>query len=87
MGKGDRPEHSAPPEHFYDASEAVKYTTSSRVMEIQEKLTRRALELLALDDDGAPKFILDIGCGSGLSGQVLSEEGARPASRRSHERV
>lgn len=76
MGKGDRPEHSAPPELFYNDNEAVKYTSSSRVMEIQEKLTLRALELLALDDDdGVPKMILDVGCGSGLSGQVLTEEG------------
>lgn len=80
MGKGDRPEHSAPPELFYDGVEAEKYTTSSRVMEIQEKLTLRALELLALEDDGAPKMILDVGCGSGLSGQVLTEQGARRAS-------
>jgi hypothetical protein len=76
MGKGDRPEHAAPPELFYNDNEAVKYTSSSRVMEIQEKLTLRALELLALDDDdGVPKMLLDVGCGSGLSGQVLTEEG------------
>lgn len=81
MGKGDRPEHSAPPELFYDGAEAEKYTTSSRVMEIQEKLTMRALELLALEDDGTPKMILDVGCGSGLSGQVLTEQGA-PAPQR-----
>ena len=76
MGKGERPEHAAPPEQNYNDTEASKYTTSSRVIEIQEKLTARALELLALPDDGIPKFILDVGCGSGLSGQVLSEQGA-----------
>jgi hypothetical protein len=75
MGRGDRPEHSAPPEVFYDESEASKYTSSSRVIDIQEKLTARATELLALEADGVPKFILDIGCGSGLSGQVLTDEG------------
>jgi 18S rRNA (guanine1575-N7)-methyltransferase len=75
MGKGDRPEHSAPPELFYNDHEAVKYTTSSRIIEIQEKLTHRALELLLLEDNGCPKLILDIGCGSGLSGQVLTEQG------------
>ncbi len=32
-------------------------------------MTRRALELLDLP---APSFILDIGCGSGLSGEILS---------------
>ena len=86
MGKGDRPEHSAPPELFYDDSEAAKYTTSSRVMEIQEKLTLRALELLALEDDGVPKMILDVGCGSGLSGQVLTEQGV-PLCHEHHCRV
>lgn len=80
MGKGERPEHVAPPEVFYDDNEAAKYTTSSRVMEIQEKLTARALELLALPDDGVPKFILDVGCGSGLSGQVLTEQGGAISS-------
>ena len=75
MGKGDRPEHAAPPETYYGEVEAGKYTSSSRVMEIQEKLTLRALELLALPEDGIPKLLLEVGCGSGLSGEVLSEEG------------
>ncbi len=35
-------------------------------------MTHRALDLLDLT---APSFILDIGCGSGLSGEILSEEG------------
>jgi 18S rRNA (guanine1575-N7)-methyltransferase len=35
----------------------------------------RALELLALSPEDGPQFLLDIGCGSGLSGQVLEEEG------------
>ncbi|XP_077238551.1 S-adenosyl-L-methionine-dependent methyltransferases superfamily protein [Tasmannia lanceolata] len=70
-----RPEQKAPPEFFYNDEEARKYTTSSRIIEIQEKLTERALELLALPDDGIPKLLLDIGCGSGLSGEALSENG------------
>lgn len=36
-------------------------------------MTDRAIELLALPD--TPCFILDIGCGSGLSGAVLEEDG------------
>lgn len=32
-------------------------------------MTRRALELLKLD---SPSFILDVGCGSGLSGEILT---------------
>ncbi|KAE8702065.1 pumilio-like protein 6 [Hibiscus syriacus] len=39
------------------------------------KLSERALELLALPDDGVPRLLLDIGCGSGLSGETLTENG------------
>ncbi|KMT03276.1 hypothetical protein BVRB_8g198180 [Beta vulgaris subsp. vulgaris] len=70
-----RPELLAPPEIFYDQSEARKYTSSSRIIDIQAKLSERALELLALPDDGEPRLLLDIGCGSGLSGETLSENG------------
>ena len=108
MTKGDRPEHTAPPEIFYNEDEARKYTTNSRMIAIQvpqalevihlgkswgaspsiipgtlvrhccclqAQLTERALELLALPDDGHSKLLLDLGCGSGLSGTALTEEG------------
>ncbi|KAL5767142.1 hypothetical protein ACOSP7_013713 [Xanthoceras sorbifolium] len=71
----NRPELKAPPEIFYNDVEARKYTSSSRIIEIQAKLSERALELLALPDDGVPRLLLDIGCGSGLSGETLSENG------------
>ena len=59
MGRaGDRPEHTAPPDVFYDDTEARKYTTNSRIMQIQTQLTERALELLALPEDGQPKLLL-----------------------------
>lgn len=35
MGKGERPEHTAPPEIFYNEDEARKYTTNSRMIAIQ----------------------------------------------------
>ncbi|OIV99780.1 hypothetical protein TanjilG_26118 [Lupinus angustifolius] len=70
-----RPESIAPPEIFYDDVEARKYTSSSRIVQIQAELSERALELLALPEDGVPKLLLDIGCGSGLSGETLSEDG------------
>lgn len=38
-------------------------------------MTYRALELLNLPGDSGPCFLLDIGCGSGLSGEILDEEG------------
>jgi 18S rRNA (guanine1575-N7)-methyltransferase len=37
-------------------------------------MSERAIELLALSDD-EPHFLLDLGCGSGLSGSVLEEQG------------
>lgn len=37
-------------------------------------MTYRALELLNLPPD-QPAYLLDIGCGSGLSGEILDEEG------------
>ncbi|KAJ3201877.1 Williams Beuren syndrome chromosome region 22 protein [Entophlyctis luteolus] len=62
-----RPEHIAPPQLFYGDSEAAKYTENSRVVQIQYEMTQRAIELLALPDD-EQCLLLDIGCGSGLSG-------------------
>ena len=41
----------------------------------QATLTERALELLALPDDGIPRLLLDLGCGSGLSGEELTNRG------------
>jgi len=69
-----RPEHKAPPEIFYNEDEARKYTNNTRIMDIQVQMCERAVELLALPDDETC-MILDIGCGSGLSGGVLDEQG------------
>mmetsp|Transcript_37642 Transcript_37642/g.111309 ORF Transcript_37642/g.111309 Transcript_37642/m.111309 type:complete len:287 (-) Transcript_37642:3327-4187(-) len=74
MGK-DRPELTGPPDLFYNEDEALKYTNNSRMIEIQSKLSERAVELLCLPDDGTPRMLLDIGCGSGLSGEQLTEMG------------
>ena len=69
-----RPEHTAPPEVFYNTDEAKKYSRNTRIMEIQATMSERAIEMLCLPED-QPSFILDIGCGSGLSGECLSEQG------------
>jgi len=69
-----RPEHSAPPEIFYGETEAKKYATSSRMIEIQSSMACRALELLMIPS-GESRLLLDIGCGTGLSGSTLSEAG------------
>ncbi|KAK3700128.1 18S rRNA (guanine1575-N7)-methyltransferase [Vermiconidia calcicola] len=64
-----RPEDTLPPDLFYNDAESRKYTTSSRIRSIQASMTNRALELLDLK---GPSFILDLGCGSGLSGEILT---------------
>ena len=76
-----QPRHDAPQAHrtsaadvHYDDTEARKYTTSSRIQNIQASMTERALELLALSPD-EPAFLLDIGCGSGLSGEIVTDSG------------
>ena len=40
---------------------------------IQKEMANRALELLALPED--PCFVLDLGCGSGLSGECIEDDG------------
>nr|CAG4642722.1 EOG090X0BBW [Evadne anonyx] len=69
-----RPEHRAPPEIFYNEDEARKYTRNTRMIEIQMTMSERAVELLGLPED-QPCHLLDLGCGSGLSGEFLSEQG------------
>lgn len=69
-----RPELTGHASLFYNAKEARKYDSSSRMIGVQREITERAIELLRLPGD-KPSFILDIGCGSGLSGQVLEEQG------------
>uniref|UniRef100_A0A8D3BS55 18S rRNA (guanine-N(7))-methyltransferase n=1 Tax=Scophthalmus maximus TaxID=52904 RepID=A0A8D3BS55_SCOMX len=61
-----RPEHSAPPD--------LVSASVSRMIEIQTQMSERAVELLNLPE-GQSCFLLDVGCGSGLSGDFLSEEG------------
>ena len=71
-----RPENRGPPEYFYDETEARKYTENSRIIEIQKEMSERALELLGFDqEDEESKLILDLGCGSALSGQVIQSAG------------
>ncbi|PNS20546.1 hypothetical protein CAC42_5996 [Sphaceloma murrayae] len=64
-----RPEDTLPPDLFYNDTAARKYTTSSRIQHIQASMTHRALSLLNLK---SPSLLLDLGCGSALSGSILS---------------
>lgn len=69
-----RPEHAAPATEFYSTKGAKKYAASSRMNTVQTGLAERCLELLALSP-GEPAFILDIGTGTGLSGETISKAG------------
>jgi len=68
-----RPELQAPPESYYNEEEAQKYTDRNRIIQVQTEMTDRCLQLLELQEENC--LILDIGCGSGLSGEILTEEG------------
>ncbi|KAM0792902.1 hypothetical protein ACM66B_002663 [Microbotryomycetes sp. NB124-2] len=78
---GNRPEHIAPPQVFYNEAEAKKYSNNTRIQTVQADMTYRCLELLSLprslddQDETQPAFLLDIGAGSGLSGEILTDEG------------
>ncbi|CAK7206366.1 18S rRNA (guanine1575-N7)-methyltransferase [Sporothrix eucalyptigena] len=74
-----RPEDTLAADIHYNDTEARKYTTSSRIQNVQAAMTRRALELLDLP---GPSFILDVGCGSGLSGEILTRSGTTIRTRR-----
>jgi len=69
-----RPELTGHASLFYNAKEARKYDTSSRMIGVQREITERAIELLRLPPN-RPCHVLDVGCGSGLSGRVLEEQG------------
>jgi 18S rRNA (guanine1575-N7)-methyltransferase len=69
-----RPELTGHASLFYNQKEAKKYNSSSRMIGVQREITERAIELLRLDPS-IPALVLDVGCGSGLSGQVLEEKG------------
>ena len=60
--------------YFYHQFYIMNCPCSTRMMEIQSQMSERALELLALPAD-RPCMVLDIGCGSGLSGECLDEQG------------
>lgn len=69
-----RPELTGHASLFYNEREARKYNSSSRMINVQREITLRAIELLLLPP-GQTALVLDVGCGSGLSGRVLEERG------------
>jgi 18S rRNA (guanine1575-N7)-methyltransferase len=69
-----RPELTGHASLFYNEKEARKYNSSSRMINVQREITLRAIELLLLPPD-QKSLVLDVGCGSGLSGRVLEQQG------------
>ena len=50
----------------------IIFCESTRIIEVQGEMTERAIELLNLSED-SDLLLLDIGCGSGISGEVISD--------------
>lgn len=67
------PEYTNPPDLYYNTKESNDYHRNTRIVKIQSEITERALELLEIKEDHP--FLLDLGCGSGLSGKVISNKG------------
>jgi 18S rRNA (guanine1575-N7)-methyltransferase len=65
-----------PPHEFYTGSVVVK-SSNSRYASIQQSLTERALEILDLHSQ-LPLLVLDLGCGSSTSGEVIRASGHIP---------
>lgn len=56
---------------------AKQYAKNSRMLEIQTQMAERCVELLNIPEDSPPLLLLDLGCGSGMSGDVLTDAGHR----------
>ena len=66
------PEDYVLPEIYYTEERAKQYDSNSRIQKIQREMAQRALEILEITP---PALFLDLGCGTGISMQVLTEEG------------
>ncbi|NVM53229.1 MAG: class I SAM-dependent methyltransferase [Candidatus Helarchaeota archaeon] len=66
------PEDHVLPEVYYSEERAKQYDQNTRIRKIQREMTLRALEILEVRP---PAIFLDVGCGTGLSMQVLKEKG------------
>jgi len=63
-----------PPYVYFSGDNVEKHTKAQHYIAIQQKLTERAIELMKLDVD-YPPLILDIGCGSGIGGEMINGKG------------
>lgn len=58
---------------YYTGENVDKATINPHYVSVQRKLTERALELIEIDDS-FPQMILDVGCGTACSGQIIEEK-------------
>ena len=72
-----RPEERAggDADKYYDRRVTEAYTELN--VRTQSELTARCLDMLCLEGDARDAALLDIGCGSGLSGETLTRHGYR----------
>merc|ERR1719263_1490625 len=62
------------PENFFATNRANKYSNNSRIYYIQREMTKRCVQLLKLPLN-QHFIILDLGCGTGFSGEILTNLG------------
>ncbi len=63
---------------YYKKQRLLDYAYSKSMMRIQEKITKRVLELLDFDNNN--KLILDAGCGPGFASFYLQQHGFKVVS-------
>ena len=68
-----RPEASGPPANYYDATEAAKYTSSSRIIRVQAEIAARCVELLNFPAGARRPW--STSAAGGLSGAALERAG------------
>ncbi|OHT13835.1 putative methyltransferase WBSCR22 like protein [Tritrichomonas foetus] len=62
-----------PPYIYYTEENVDKATANVHYVSVQRQLTERALELIELDNSTIPPMVLDVGCGTAISGQLFVE--------------
>lgn len=64
-----------PPYEYYSGDKVAELASSKHYQLCQRQLSQRAIEILNFPDDTCPKMVLDVGCGTGMTVQVVSELG------------
>lgn len=63
------------PRQYWNRERVEDYDKNSSIRKTQQMLTRRAIEIM---NPGKGNSVLDIGCGTGFSMEVLKSEGLKP---------